>query len=473
MNKYMSMQEDEASDVEKFYVKLSKNKISESIPIGEFKPNKNKREVNIEVDEVNKENTEPLKHANIFAFAFSVVAVVIIALIACATMFGVGYYTTYFRMFGSNVVAVANAQPKIENNALTKDKKFSYKSMVVIEPKTKRVLLRFNEEEKLPMASTTKIMTALLVIENIGDLNSIVTVPNECVGIEGTSIYLRKGEEISRKDLLYGLILASGNDCATALAILTAGSEESFVKMMNKKAEELGLTSTNFTNPHGLHNENHYTTAKDLAVLTAYALENETFREIVSTKRHTIEKTNVTNEQRYLKNKQKLMFDEKLNNDNFKITGVKSGFTPEAGRCLVTSCETPNISAICVVLNCQPMFEESQALLEEATKEFAYKNIVEPYNYVGQAQIINGREDCVKLYTQNGFAYPISQSDVVNITPNYSSQLTAPINESQIVGDLVVTINGEEKFSDQILTLNEVRTTDFEKITENVIENFM
>ena len=176
--------------------------------------------------------------------------------------------------------------------------------MVVIEPNSNCVLEAFNENEKLPMASTTKIMTAIIAIENNADLTKVVSAPHKAVGIEGTSIYLRENEELSIKDLLYGLILASGNDSASALAIITSGSEDAFVQLMNNKVAELGLENTHFTNPHGLHDEQHFTTAIDLAKITAYAMQNDVFREIVSTKRHTISETKYTKE-RYLKNKQK------------------------------------------------------------------------------------------------------------------------------------------------------------------------
>jgi len=165
----------------------------------------------------------------------------------------------------------------------------SGKAMCVIEKDSGRILFSKNEKTKLPMASTTKVVTAITVLENCDDLNEMITVDNSCIGVEGTSIYLRRGEQIKVIDLLYGLMLRSGNDSAVALACHTAGSVNEFAKLMNATAVKVGANSSNFVNPHGLHNENHYTTAHDLALITAHALNNPTFKEIVSTKTHVIE----------------------------------------------------------------------------------------------------------------------------------------------------------------------------------------
>ena len=194
----------------------------------------------------------------------------------------------------------------------------SYASgMVVIEAESGRILYQKNCNERLAMASTTKIMTALLALESGLDLDEEFTVDERSVGIEGTSIYLRKNEQISIRNLLYGLILASGNDAATALAYEIGGSEEKFVEMMNDFVKRLGLTNTQLKNPHGLDADGHYTSAYDLAAITNCALNNETFLEIVSTK------TKVLNEGepnvRYLRNKNKLLFSEE------GCIGVKTG----------------------------------------------------------------------------------------------------------------------------------------------------
>ena len=158
----------------------------------------------------------------------------------------------------------------------------------VIEVTSGRVLYAKNEQKSVPMASTTKILTAIIIIEDC-DLNNIVTIPEKAVGVEGSSIYLVANEKISIKDLLYGLMLQSGNDCAVALALYHSGTVEAFAEEMNLRARSIGALNSNFMNPHGLPDNKHFTTAFDLAIIAAYALHNSVFSEIVSTNTHTIE----------------------------------------------------------------------------------------------------------------------------------------------------------------------------------------
>ena len=436
--------------------------ISENIRKGEYLFEKKRRSLNEDTDneQINGRTTivREKKHVNLFALAFSVLVVFMLAVIAGLNFASSTNYTTFYRFF----------------NSASADEKKPYKAMVVIEPNTASVIESFNENERLPMASTTKIMTAIIAIENNSDLEKIVSAPREAVGIEGTSIYLRKGEELSIRDLLYGLILASGNDSATALAIVTSGSEVEFVELMNDKAKELGLQNTHFTNPHGLHDEDHYTTALDLAKITAYALKNETFREIVSTKRHTIGATEFTKE-RFLKNKQKLLFDEELNSGELQITGVKSGFTPEAGRCLVTSGYKGDMNAVCVVLNCPDMFEESKKLIENALNDFSYELIVEPYTYLSNLAVKEGDIDSINVFTEMSFSYPIKKGGESEVKTylEYPQEITAPISENQEIGRVVVTIDEEEKFSAPIKSMENVKSTNYAKITKGLIEEFI
>ena len=194
------------------------------------------------------------------------------------------------------------------------------------------VLSAGNAHTRMGMASTTKIMTALLAIERL-DPETVVTVPKEAVGIEGSSIYLTEGEQITVSDLLYGLMLESGNDAATALAIAAGGTVEDFVRLMNERAAELGLEDTHFSNPHGLSADDHYTTAYDLARLTCAALENETFAAIVSCKTKTI-----SDGRRYLSNHNRLLRSYE------GCIGVKTGYTLATGRTLVTAAERDGLT---------------------------------------------------------------------------------------------------------------------------------
>ncbi len=232
----------------------------------------------------------------------------------------------------------------------------SAQSAILIEAESGTVVFEKNASDRRLIASTTKIMTALCAIESC-NLEEEVRVPTEAVGIEGSSIYLKAGEVLTVRDLLYGLMLASANDAATALAILSAGSVEAFAEKMNAKAAELGLENTHFTNPHGLDDEEHYSSAEDLAHLARYALQNATFREIASTKRKTIplsgdEGTRVlVNHNRMLSS-----YDGAI--------GVKTGFTKKSGRCLVSAAERDDVTMIAVTLSAPDDWRDHTALLD-------------------------------------------------------------------------------------------------------------
>lgn len=215
---------------------------------------------------------------------------------------------------------------------------YSAVSMVLIEKSTGEVLQSIDCDARLPMASTTKIMTALVVLQN-ADLDVKVEIPDEAVGVEGSSMYLKRGETLTVRELLYGLMLTSGNDAATALAIAVGGNEQTFVGMMNSAAKDLGLKNTNFKNPSGLPDDEHYTTAHELAVITSFALDNPVFCEIICTKSIKISNGHtLTNHNKLLS-----MYEGAI--------GVKTGFTKKAGRCLVGAATRNGITLICVTLN--------------------------------------------------------------------------------------------------------------------------
>lgn len=213
-----------------------------------------------------------------------------------------------------------------------------------------------NETTRLPMASTTKIMTALVALEK-GELTRSYTIPEEAVGVEGSSIYLQAGEHLTLEELLYAVMLESANDAAAAVACLVGGSIGGFADMMNEKAAALGLQDTHFTNPHGLDDEAHYTTALDLAKLTVYALQNPAFADIVSTRQKTIplhdgEGTRVLlNHNRLLR-----QYDD--------VIGVKTGYTRHSGRCLVSAAEKDGVRLVAVTLNAPDDWQDHRAMLD-------------------------------------------------------------------------------------------------------------
>ena len=228
---------------------------------------------------------------------------------------------------------------------------------IAMELTTRTVLTESNADKRMPMASTTKIMTAIIIAEDC-NLDEEITVPDAAVGVEGSSIYLKKDERIDVRDLLYGLMLRSGNDSAVALAIHHSGSVESFVTVMNERAKRIGADNTNFKNPSGLPDDEHYTTARDLCNIACYAMNNEIFREVVSSKSHV-------GKFRSFENKNKMLYRYEGAN------GVKTGYTLKAGRCLVSSAERNGMDVVTVVLNCYDMYERSSAILDQCF--YAYK----------------------------------------------------------------------------------------------------
>ncbi len=231
----------------------------------------------------------------------------------------------------------------------------SAKAAVLIDADSGRVMFEKNAELRLPMASTTKIMTALVALE-LGNPDDNVTVTRESVGVEGSSIYLALGETLTLRELLYALLLASANDAATAIAIHVGGSIDGFAELMNKKAESLGLLNSQFKNPHGLDAEGHFTSAHDLALITAHALKNPLFSEIVSTYKYNISGKDGT--RRYLVNHNKLlrMYDG--------CVGVKTGYTKADGRCLVSAAKRNGMTLIAVTLSAPDDWRDHTAMLD-------------------------------------------------------------------------------------------------------------
>ncbi|MEI5908736.1 D-alanyl-D-alanine carboxypeptidase family protein [Bacillus spongiae] len=241
------------------------------------------------------------------------------------------------------------------------DAKVSAEAAILMDQNTKKVLYDKNINKRMKIASITKIMTAILALE-IGDLTKLVTISNDAVGVEGSSINLKQGDQVKLEDLIYGLMLRSGNDAAVAIADYIAGSEEEFVKLMNRKASSLGMKNTNFTNPHGLDNPNHYSTAYDMALLTQYAMQNAEFRKIFKTKEHPIPPELVLDTSTW-RNKNKLLFDYPYS------TGGKTGFTRASGRTLVSTASKDGIDLIVVTLNDPDDWQDHMNLFNLGFKE--------------------------------------------------------------------------------------------------------
>ncbi len=318
---------------------------------------------------------------------------------------------------------------------------------VVLETGTNRVLFESNPNAQMPMASTTKIMTALVALE-YGNLDDKVVIPREAVGIEGSSIYLKEGEVLSLEQLLYGLMLSSGNDVAVAVACHVGGSVEGFVDMMNTKAMEIGAENTCFINPNGLHDDNHYTTAYDLALITSCALKNPEFQKICSTQYKEIPGPEGT--PRTLKNKNKLLWQYEGGN------GVKTGYTKAAGKCLVASAKREDMQVVCVVLNSSSMFIQSMALMDEAFECFDNVPVLSEGEPLGTIPVEGANVDSVTICMDEEIRLPLTKEEEneINVRVSMVPKLKAPVEAGLPLGRLEVFI-GETKVMEMGITLED------------------
>lgn len=304
------------------------------------------------------------------------------------------------------------------------------KGAVLIEAQTGKVLFSSNPHKKLPMASTTKIMTALVAIER-GNLDEIVTTDASAYGVEGSSIYLHLEEEISLRDLLFGLMLSSGNDAAVAIAIHIGKSVAGFADLMNLKARELGAFNTHFVTPNGLHDEEHYTTAYDLALITAAAMKNETFREIVSTEYHRTETGAV---QRTFKNKNKLLWEYEGGN------GVKTGYTMAAGKCLVFSAQRDEMEIIGVVLNCPNMFPEAKEILSYGFDNFETATLIAKGQKVATVMVSGGEKNLLELEAGKDIIIPLAKGSepAYRTRVAFDEDIHAPVYKGTQLGNVEI-----------------------------------
>jgi len=281
-------------------------------------------------------------------------------------------------------------------------------SYIVVDSDSGRIIGSRNPKEKLPIASTTKILTTILAIENIEDFERKIEVPDSCAGIEGSSIYLKARQMVSIKDLLYGTMLRSGNDAAETLAAYAGrNSDEGFVFMMNEKATELGAYDSNFMNPHGLNDENHYSTAYDLALISQHAMKNEMFKEISSAEKYIAESINTI-----FYNKNKVVYQYKYGN------GIKIGYTKAAGRCLVASAEKDGTEIIVVVLNDNNWFEDSYKIFDWAFENYKTYSIVEAGQFAGRTP------DGKPVFVSDAFSYLMTDEEKEKV--RFESKITAP-----------------------------------------------
>ena len=347
---------------------------------------------------------------------------------------------------------------------------------IVYDRISKSMIIGKNEDIKSAMASTTKIMTTIVILEK-ADLNETVTVSAKAGGTGGSRLGLKRGDKASVRDLLYGLMLRSGNDAAVALAEHAGGSVKGFAELMNEKAIELGLTNTHFVTPHGLDDANHYTTALELAKLTDYAMNNETFSKIVGTKSITIY---INNQPRQINNTNELL--GVLNG----VVGVKTGFTNNAGRCLVTETKRNNMDIITIVLGAdtkKDRTKDSVNLIEYTYSKYKMYNIeekiIEEFNKwknINEKRILitKGKQSNPKLALGaiEKAIIPICDDDKIEYSINALTEVEAPVEQWNVMGTLTVKLNGEILESIEIVNVNEVQKRDWKDYFKIVLNRF-
>lgn len=334
------------------------------------------------------------------------------------------------------------------------------KAAILIEAESGRVLFSQNSDEMLPMASTTKIMTCLLALEN-ARLDEMVVTPGEASGVTGTSIYLSEGETLTMEQLLYGLMLRSGNDAATSIAIFVGGSQQGFVDMMNARAQEMGIDAS-FANPHGLDADGHRASAAAMAELMRQAIKNEDFVRISGTKKKIIPWEG--NEySRVLYNKNRL-----LTSYEGTVAG-KTGYTSGAGRCLVFAAERDGMTLIGCVLNCSSWFDTAEMLLDYGFENYSISVELEAGETVDRVSVTGGQARSVELIAAGPLAFPLGMDEkyIVNIE-TYSA--VAPIYAGTAAGRATVFANGEAAASVELVYAFDVPENNMEGALDRVLD---
>lgn len=329
---------------------------------------------------------------------------------------------------------------------VTEEPKLNAKIGLVFDRASKTILYEKNGLKQVPMASTTKIMTAIVVLEN-ADLTDVVTIDKKAAGTGGSRLGLKVNDKITVHDLLYGLMLKSGNDTAVALAIHVGGSVEGFANMMNKTAQEMGWTNSHFVTPHGLDSQGHYTTAYELACMADYALQNPKFKEIVSTKTYTV---TINGRPQVISNTNELLgyLDG--------VYGVKTGFTNGANRCLVTACKRGEFDIITVILGANTKkirTQDSINLIEYTHKNYQVVNLeeiikekFENWKQLNEKRIYINKGKTNQIHIQleemqyKTMMVKNTEIDNINLEINSLYYLEAPVQEKQTIGNVKIQI---------------------------------
>lgn len=359
-----------------------------------------------------------------------------------------------------------------------KEPKINSRAAIIYERNTGRILWGKEQDSKRKMASTTKIMTAIVVLEN-ANLNETVEVSKKAASTGGSRLGLKAGAKITVNDLLYGLMLCSGNDAAVALAEHTGGSIEGFAEMMNEKAKELGLEQTNFVTPHGLDANEHYTTAHELAIITDYALKNEKICNIVGTKTYTV---TINGYGKTISNTNELL------GYLYGVYGVKTGFTNGANRCLVTATKRGNMDIICVVLGAdtkKDRTKDSIKLIEYAFKNYkmieiedTIKKELEQWERINKERIFieKGNYESIKLkfdeYNLKEYIVKNDGSESITVEIECQKEFIAPVEANKVIGNYKVKLEDEIIEAGNIYIEKEISRKDITYYIKEMIKNY-
>ena len=369
--------------------------------------------------------------------------------------------------------------------ALTEQPEISADAAILIDSSSEKVLYSKNENQKMYPASTTKILTAILTIENC-NLNDVVTVPYEAISsiTSGYSVAaLQTGEQLTVEQLLQVMLVHSANDAANVLAFHVSGSIENFAELMNNKVSELGLTNTHFTNPSGMHDENHYSTAHDLAIIMKYCMKNDTFRSLSSLKYCTIPATNKYDVRVFNTTNELLIYDNRDVSSNYyykyAIAG-KTGYTTQAKNCLVSVAKKENLELICVVLsagiypnNVSAKFVDTKSIFDYGYNNYTIKKLREKDAIATQIEIGNSTKETrnLDLLISDDLSALVTQDEFdIEFEPQIELQdnLFAPIAQGQVVGKITYTIDGMQ-YSSNLIASHSVEQSGFITIVVQII----